>query len=1012
MADNRSQSSGSNDISEMLRRLRESYENDKNSVDVAEAEALPTDDDIKASLERVFEEVSVGEISDDSDDEDMYFEDEDEDSNWFSLEEDDDGLSDDIEEILAGEIGDEPDEEAVEDVGEDLTEESVVYIEEIEESVEDEPSLEELDDDSPWYTDSESEQMVDESESEEIEEYDDQQTEEEPAEEAPEICEEYIKESVEDEPSLEELDDDSPWYTDSESEQMVDESESEEIEEYDDQQTEESLAEESYEKNEEYIEGSADETGEVSSDQADEEEWYSVDPAPEEISSEITEAEEQAEAEEISLDDESLWYDNNSENDLLDDEIYQDEEFEDDEDYEDFEPDPDLDEHGEIEDTPENDYSEQDVYIYDADKEGEADFLSEIAELGVQTEADEHTESEEASRIDATDISFLSTLGVSAPTEADEQAEVRSESSEDYAGDISYDYDGGEYVLEDQKLEISAGYKNEKRRTLVRLAASAAISILLFVYEMLSAGGIELPGMLSFREFPVSHILMSLQMLIVCALLSMKQLYVGLADLIGRRATPYSVSSAVVLANVIYSVIVAIVTPENYATYNFVGALAVTLAIGYEFLLLLSETHSFAVFASKKGQKYAFVVDCSCDETSAGGISLAAASTEFNKNYFFRTRKRPTDYGYLWISIFAVMGASVLVFAASLIFAGVGDALKNGILLVNMAMPVGVLGAFSFPIYRALVRALGNRGTMVGGAAVDEYSKTRFVTFCEEELFSSLKTTHLDLKPAGNENISDVLCKTSLLLASMGGPMRTMVESMQSDFVGKDVSVREVFDDGISAVADGSDMLAGSAQFLRQHGVDVDESVDFNDVDESNEVLYVSIDGRLAARYYLKYKADVEFIKLVNALGARGISVGIKTRNPAINSDIIARRCPELKYKVYTIKSQTAIGDADACQTVTDSGLVANGKASSLIYPLLVCCDLKKYYKVDMFIRFASTAVAAVMISVGAILGITNHINAVLVMAYQLFWFLPPILFGFFHFKHHSKRKKFRIVYR
>ena len=850
--------------------------------------------------------------------------------------------------------------------------EEVVEEPELEAEPEELPA-EDLDDDSPWYSDEEPVEIV-------------------------EVIEESIPET--EELPEEELDDESPWYSDEESEETVEEPENEEVH--------------AEVITEDYIEASTEDQTDESVEDTEEDEWYSVEPEYEQVEDEPTDVGEDEVPEEISLDDESLWYDNNVEDNLLDDEIYQDEEFEDDDDYDDFEPDDEPEEDVVIEDTPENDYSEEDVYIYDADKEGEADFLSEIDEIDEEPESTEgETEEEEASPIDATDMSFLNTLGVSSPTDEDEQTEIKSALDEDYAGDISYDYDGGEYVLEDQKLEISTGYKNEKRRTLLRLAFSAAISLLLLGYEMLSASGIELPGMLSFREFPVSHILISLQMLIICALLSIKQLYVGLADLIGRRATPYSVSSALVIANVIYSIIVAIVIPENYSIYNFVGALAVTVAIGYELLLLLSEEHSFAVFASKKGQKYAFVTDDSCDETSGGGISLVASSTEFNKNYFFRTRKRPTDYGYLWISIYAVMGASILMFVGSLIFsAGISGALKNGILLMNCALPLGVLGAFSFPIYRALVKALGNRGTMVGGAAVDEYSNTRFVTFGEEELFSSLKTTHLDLKPSGNENISDVLCKTSLLLASMGGPMKTMVESMQSDFVGAEVALNEVFDDGISAVADGASMLAGSAQFLRQHGVEVDESVDFNDVDESNEVLYVAIDGRLAARYYLKYKADTEFIKLVNALGDRGVSVGLKTRNPAINSDIIARRCPELKYKVYTIKGQTANRDGGDSQSVTDSGLVANGKASSLIYPLLVCCDLKKYYTVDMFIRFVSMAVAVMLITAGAILGVTSQFDVVTVMAYQLLWFLPSILFGIFHFKHHSKRKKFRIIYR
>ena len=356
----------------------------------------------------------------------------------------------------------------------------------------------------------------------------------------------------------------------------------------------------------------------------------------------------------------------------------------------------------------------------------------------------------------------------------------------------------------------------------------------------------------------------------------------------------------------------------------------------------------------------------------------------------------------------------LLTFLVSLICkAGISIAMKNGIMIVNFAIPIGALAAFSYPVFRASVKALGNRGALVGPSSIDEYSNTRFVTFGEEELFVSLKTTHLDLKPAGNNNISEVLCKTSVLLSAIGGPMKRMVEMMQGDFVGSAVLIDEIFDDGIAAHTEDAKMLAGSAQFLIQHGVAVDEETDFKDVDETNEVLYVSIDGKLAARYYLKYKADAEFIKLVNALGARGISVGIRTRNPGINSDIIARRCPELRYKVYTIKAPSKDeNEQNLRRSTTDSGIVAAGKASSLAYPLLACCDLKKYYKVDMIVRIVSAALGAATVIANAITAGSANIGIISALLYQCVWMAPSLLFGMLHFKHRSKKKKFKIVYR
>ena len=210
MADNRSQSNGSNDISEMLRRLKESYENDKNSVDLAEseAEALPTDDEIRASLEKVFEEASVGAISDEGDEEDMYFEDEYEELTWFSLEEeDDDDLSDDIEEIVADEDRGEQDAERVEVLEEVIEQDEEEIVEDTEANealdqtvAEAEEGIKDLDDNTPWYSDNESENEPEESDDVLVEEIGE------------------LEEEPEEDHSSDYTDDDTPWYPDSEPE--------------------------------------------------------------------------------------------------------------------------------------------------------------------------------------------------------------------------------------------------------------------------------------------------------------------------------------------------------------------------------------------------------------------------------------------------------------------------------------------------------------------------------------------------------------------------------------------------------------------------------------------------------------------------------------------------------------------------------------------------------------------------------------------------------------------------
>ena len=91
---------------------------------------------------------------------------------------------------------------------------------------------------------------------------------------------------------------------------------------------------------------------------------------------------------------------------------------------------------------------------------------------------------------------------------------------------------------------------------------------------------------------------------------------------------------------------------------------------------------------------------------------------------------------------------------------------------------------------------------------------------------------------------------------------------------------------------------------------------------------------------------------------------------------------------------------------------MAAGKALGLAYPLLACCDLKKYYKVDMIIRIVSAVLGAAAVIANAIMAGSADMDIISALLYQCVWMIPSFLFGILHFKHRSKKKKFKIVYR
>ena len=830
-----------------------------------------------------------------------------------------------------------------EETSEKETEEEVV-LEEFEEEDEELEVIEEDDDSDPWYEDdielSEDEEETDEEEELEIE-----------------IAAADEREDEDDE--------DDPWFSGSEKEpeNLEAEEESEEIEDF-----EEAI--------EETIEETIEESEEINDDEGAS--FAFGEEEPEEELPDILLEEE---------DDETQA----SDEDEIDVFAYPEEEEETDEDEIDVFAYPDEDPYeGIIADEP---IFEEEIEEVEETEEEEIIEEEEIEEESLERELDEIKEIESNvtdEMLDDTDISLLQNMGYTSFAAEDAEEEDEPEEKAEALGDIAYDHNGEEHVIKKQSDEIKIDYTEQKRKTLLRLIIAGGAALLLFIYEYLTFAGVELPWIFNQHEFPVSHSMISLQLLLISVAMSLNLVAKGIYDTFKLRSTPYSVGSVLIFVNVVYTVMVAVFRPEKYMLFNFVGALSAVLAIVYEYIILISEEKAFHSVSFDEDTKYVFSDDSEA-KPFGDQPTLRAYRTGFNKNFFAKIGKRVSDYNYLGILIPAVIVFGVLLFGLVWLIRGDAySAINAGMLVINFALPVGVLGTYSIPLFFAISSLKKEKGAIIGHSSVECYSNTRFVTFDEADIFPSIKTTYIDLKPCGDSPIAEVLAKTSRLFSAIGGPLRHMVETTGTVENEGKVELVGIFDDGISAMMNSETMLVGSARFLEINNVSVNASSDYRDSDGSNEILYVAIGGKLAARYYIKYIPDPDFVEAINMLGANGISVGIRTRNPGVNSRIIEKRCPEMKYKVYTIKS-LADGEKDitSYQSSADSGIVAHGKASKLARPLIMALGLKKYYKIDTYLRYASAAIGALLVSIYAIMGRIGELSSLSVALYQLGWILP-----------------------
>ena len=597
------------------------------------------------------------------------------------------------------------------------------------EEITDTEEIPEEDDSDPWY---------DEEEEEEV-------SEEEDAE---------IKIASEEEREDEEDDEVDPWFSAPKEEPAAEIAEEDEDEEEIEESSfaysdEEEVSDEpvSEEENEEYVEETIEETIEETAeeDEPSEEEEIDVFTYPEEDAPDEEEEidvfaypEEDAPAEEEEIDVfVSLEEDEEPIEEVLD-----------------IVEEPEAEEAEEIED---------EIFSDIADDENIDRELEEIQEIEEDNDGDEI--------LDETDISLLQNMGYTSFAMNDTSVDHEEVKGPDNSskGDIAYDHNGEEHVVRKQADKIKIDYADQKKKTIIRLVVAGVAALLLLVYEYLAFAEIELPGLLNQHDFPVSHAMISLQLLVIAAIMSFDLVIKGIYDAFRFGCTPYSVASVLILVNAVYTVIVAIFRPEDYMLFNFGGALAAVLAILYEYLMLVSEEKAFYAVSFSGAKKYAFAEDSDCKHFG-NQPTLRAYNTDFNKNFFARMGKRISSYNYLGILIpVSVVLGALLCAVLWTVNGDVTSAISAGMLVVNFALPLGVMGAYSVPMLLSMLSLKKEKGAIIGHSATECYDKTRFVTFDETDLFPSMKTTYIDLKPCGDQPIADVLIKTSMLFSAIGG---------------------------------------------------------------------------------------------------------------------------------------------------------------------------------------------------------------------------------------------------
>ena len=665
----------------------------------------------------------------------------------------------------------------------------------------------------------------------------------------------------------------------------------------------------------------------------------------------------------------------------------------------------------------------------DSDDSAESDADDTSAETsdesGAENAGAEASDASEASDEDDSDL--MVALGYSEGSEAAERASRRNKDElkrrigdigSDYVG--AFGYRGEEYRSNEQTDAVKKAYRSDSLSMILRAAGTAIFALVIVIYELF---GKKFGGAISAADYPAVHILVSLQLLLLAAAFSWRQLVRGLVGIFRFELTPHSAAAAAVVSVLVYDAALAIAAPDSFTLYNIPAAFCLVMSVVYDILDLERQVRAFNALSG-------FETCCTLERAdqvelaaALGGSSSAGKEDarittamrlrrgNFAENYFKRTNKKNPALRALNYVIAPVMALSLVVFLISLA-AGRGfvPSANTFTVMVLIAMPVFTMAGLIYPFCDMAKNLLRPTEVLLNEAEAEEYAGTDAVIFGEDDVFGPRSLLIKRIGLCGGAMASDVfevLEGAATVFDKVGGVLAGAFRRAADSSIGgngTDVGAAEIKrlgDGGIAAEVGGRKYFIGNESFMTLSGIAAPVDRDDRAFAENggSAVMYIAVDGEVALKMYISYIADEEFRGLVTTLSDRGIRPVMISNDPNIDDALMARLLGQLKCPLRVIRSNAETESEDGekeektAKDSVDAGLIADGSDwTSLVGALPACGKLCRVSELNNRISLGIIVLSVLLATFLGALGILGGMHSAYVLLYQIICVLPAVI--------------------
>lgn len=569
-----------------------------------------------------------------------------------------------------------------------------------------------------------------------------------------------------------------------------------------------------------------------------------------------------------------------------------------------------------------------------------------------------------------------------------------------------------EYTDPIQARDIAGEYKKRRRGVSVRLFFAFIPAILLLIFEnisviteLITGTAKQFAGPLDPAKYPVVYIMVSLQLLLLCAVLALPELRHGAKRLFSGAPTPESITLLLVATGIGLSAVSAYFAKDtsNIVTYNAVSAASVIMTLIYSRLNIKREMMTFYVVGSKK-RKYAMknvpdeesLLDMTdCDEDMYGDV-MRVEQCGFIDGFFSRISTPDTMTGAFVAGIMAMAVAAAVLFGIFTSRSG-SDVVStaSNIYLALIAMtPFALQLTFSYPFYRASLAASENDSAIVGECSLDEYASAAVVSFDDGNLFPSFGVKVQNIRIYNNARIDRVLYYASSVFKSAGGPLSDVFEVATME-MGRSDSVEIIDADTgyLEARVDGVRIVFGSRAALGDKGYEIADSIALDDVDFSDElsIMYMFREDMLISKMYIKYVLDGDTESMLRQFRDYGMYLCVRTYDPNIDEDMICSKLEMNDVPLKVVRYRSADDVKGSCEK-TDSGFVTYSSPKTLLQLLPFCDKVIHTKRTCAALTVMSIIISIMLIAVLTMSSGIGFLRGIHVIAWHIVWMLPAYI--------------------